>query len=146
MKKNKVKFLILIVFICLFLKTFQHYSYILELKAHWNINVPIVYKIIYTADSGPSFNGDGARYTILHFKNTKKIEKMFKWENSISDKDIKRFKNGLESINNIDNEMIIDFNNTGNLYYIIVGDDQVSTLFLIYNKSEKRLYYLEDIV
>lgn len=146
MKKNKVKFLILIVFICLFLKTFQHYSYILELKAHWNINVPIVYKIIYTADSGPSFNGDGARYTILHFKNTKKIEKMFKWENSISDKDIKRFKNGLESINNIDNEMIIDFNNTGNLYYIIVGDDQVSTLFLMYNKSEKRLYYLEDIV
>ena len=146
MKKNKVKFLILIVFICLFLKTFQHYSYILELKAHWNINVPIVYKIIYTADSGPSFNGDGARYTILHFKNTKKIEKMFKWENSISDKDIKRFKNGLESINNIDNEMIIDFNNTGNLYYIIVSDDQVSTLFLIYNKSEKRLYYLEDIV
>lgn len=146
MKKNKVKFLILIIFICLFLKTFQHYSYILELKAHWNINVPIVYKIIYTADSGPSFNGDGARYTILHFKNTKKIEKMFKWENSISDKDIKRFKNGLESINNIDNEMIIDFNNTGNLYYIIVGDDQVSTLFLIYNKSEKRLYYLEDIV
>ena len=146
MKKNKVKFLILIVFICLFLKTFQHYSYILELKAHWNINVPIVYKIIYTADSGPSFNGDGARYTILHFKNTIKIEKMFKWENSISDKDIKRFKNGLESINNIDNEMIIDFNNTGNLYYIIVGDDQVSTLFLMYNKSEKRLYYLEDIV
>ena len=146
MKKNKVKFLILIVFICLFLKTFQHYSYILELKAHWNINVPIVYKIIYTADSGPSFNGDGARYTILHFKNTKKIEKMFKWENSISDKDIKRFKNGLESINNIDNEMIIYFNNTGNLYYIIVGDDQVSTLFLMYNKSEKRLYYLEDIV
>lgn len=146
MKKNKVKFLILIVFVCLFLKTFQHYSYILELKAHWNINVPIVYKIIYTADSGPSFNGDGVSYAILHFKNTKKIEKMFKWENSISDKDIKRFKNGLESINNIDNEMIIDFNNTGNLYYIIVGDDQVSTLFLIYNKSEKRLYYLEDIV
>ena len=146
MKKNKVKFLISIVFICLFLKMFQHYSYILELKAHWNINVPIVYKIIYTADSGPSFNGDGVRYTILHFKNTKKIEKMFEWKKSISDSDIKNFKNALESINVIDNEMIVDFNNPENLYYIIVGDDQMSTIYLIYNKSEKRLYYLEEIV
>ena len=32
------------------------------------------------------------------------------------------------------------------LYYIIVGDDQMSTIHLIYNKSEKRLYYLEHIV
>ncbi len=146
MKKNKVKFLILIVFVFLFLKTCQNYSYILELKAHWNINVPIANRIIYTADSGPSFHGDGVRYTILHFKNTKKIEKMFEWKKSISDSDIKNFKNDLESINVIDNEMIVDFNNPENLYYIIVGDDQMSTIHLIYNKSEKRLYYLEHIV
>ena len=137
MKKNKVKFLILIVFVFLFLKTCQNYSYILELKAHWNINVPIANRIIYTADSGPSFHGDGVRYAILHFKNTKKIEKMFKWQKSISDSDIKKFKKDLESINVIDNEMIVD---------IIVGDDQMSTIHLIYNKSEKRLYYLEHIV
>ena len=76
----------------------------------------------------------------------KKIEKMFEWKKSISDSDIKKFKKDLESINVIDNEMIVDFNNPENLYYIIVGDDQMSTIHLIYNKSEKRLYYLEHIV
>jgi len=71
---------------------------------------------------------------------------MFEWKKSISDSDIKNFKNALESINVIDNEMIVDFNNPENLYYIIVGDDQMSTIYFIYNKSEKRLYYLEEIV
>lgn len=148
MKKNKVKFLILIIllFICIFFRICKKYSYILELKLHWNINLPIATKIIYSANSGSSFNGDGANYAILYYSNTKRLEKKFNWKKSISDSDINNFEKKLELINNIDNEKIVDFSNSDNLYYIIVGDDQMSTLFLVYNKSEKKLYYLEVLV
>lgn len=68
----------------------------------------------------------------------------------MSDSDIKEFNyliKDLNSFSSINKEMYVDFNNPENQYYVMVQDrDKMSTLFLIYNKSEKRLYYLELFV
>ena len=72
---------------------------------------------------------------------------MLNWQESMSDSDVKKFNylfKDLNSFSSINKEMYVDLNNPENLYYVIVQErDKTSTLFFIYNKSEKRLYYLE---
>ena len=75
---------------------------------------------------------------------------MLTWQESMSDSDIEKFNDlikDLNGINSINEKMLVDFNNPENQYYVMVqDDDERSILFLIYNKSEKRLYYLESFV
>ena len=147
MKKNILKTIIILLFIFILAKIHDYYSYILEFKLNWNIDFPVATKKIYYTETGASFNGNGKAYGIFYYSNTEKIDKMLNWQESMSDSDVKKFNylfKDLNSFSSINKEMYVDLNNPENLYYVIVQErDKTSTLFFIYNKSEKRLYYLE---
>lgn len=150
MKKSILKVLIIVLFIFILAKIYDYYDYILGFKSNWDINFPVATKELYYVDTGASFNGDGITYGVFYYSNTEKLDRMFNWQESLSDGDVRDFNyllEDLDSTNNINKKMLVDLNNTENLYYVIVDDrDKMSTLFLIYNKSEKRLYYLESFV
>ena len=150
MKKSILKIIIILLFIFILTKIYDYYSYILGFKSNWDINFPVATKELYYADDGASFNGDGTTYGVFYYNNTEKVDKMLNWQESISDSDIEKFNyliKDLNKINSINEKMLVDFNNPKNLYYVMTQDrDKRSTLFLIYNKSEKRLYYLELFV
>ena len=150
MKKNILKIIIIVLFIFILAKIYDYYSYILEFKSNWDINFPVATKKLYYVDTGASFNGDGITYGVFYYNNTEKIDKMLTWQESMSDSDIEKFNDlikDLNGINSINEKMLVDFNNPENQYYVMVqDDDERSILFLIYNKSEKRLYYLESFV
>ena len=147
MKKRILKIIIILLFIFILAKIHDYYSYILGFKLNWDINFPVATKELYYADDGASFNGDGTTYGVFYYNNTEKVDKMLNWQESISDSDIEKFNyliKDLNSFSSINKEMYVDLNNPENLYYVIVQErDKTSTLFFIYNKSEKRLYYLE---
>ena len=147
MKKSILKIIIILLFIFILAKIYDYYSYILGFKLNWNIDFPVATKELYYVDDGASFNGDGTTYGVFYYNNTEKIDKMLNWQESISNSDIEKFNyliKELNKINSINKEMYVDLNNPENLYYVIVQErDKTSTLFFIYNKSEKRLYYLE---
>lgn len=147
MKKKILKIIIIVLFIFILAKIHDYYSYILEFKLNWNIDFPVATKELYYVDDGGGFHGDGITYGVFYYSNTKKIDKMLNWQESISDSDIEKFNyliKELNKINSINEKMLVDLNNPENLYYVIVQErDKTSTLFFIYNKSEKRLYYLE---
>lgn len=150
MKKSILKIIIILLFIFILTKIYDYYSYILGFKSNWDINFPVATKKLYYVDDGASFNGDGITYGVFYYNNTEKIDKMLNWQESMSDSDIEKFNyliEDLNKINSINEKMIVDFNNPENQYYVMVqDDDERSILFLIYNKSEKRLYYLESFV
>ena len=150
MKKNILKIIIILLFIFILAKIYDYYSYISGFKSNWDINFPVATKKLYYVDTGASFNGDGITYGVFYYNNTEKIDKMLNWQESISNSDIEKFNHllkELNKINSINEKMLVDFNDPENLYYVMTQDrDKRSTLFLIYNKSEKRLYYLELFV
>ena len=150
MKKSILKIIMILLFIFILAKIYDYYSYILGFKSNWDINFPVATKKLYYVDDGASFNGDGITYGVFYYNNTEKIDKMLNWQESMSDSDIEKFNyliEDLNKINSINEKMIVDFNNPENQYYVMVqDDDERSILFLIYNKSEKRLYYLESFV
>lgn len=147
MKKRILKIIIILLFIFILAKIHDYYSYILEFKLNWDIDFPVATKKIYYTDTGASFNDNGKAYGIFYYSNTEKIDKMLNWQESMSDSDVKKFNylfKDLNSFSSINKEMYVDLNNPENLYYVIVQErDKTSTLFFIYNKSEKCLYYLE---
>ena len=150
MKKKILKIIIIVLFLFILAKIYDYYAYILGFKSNWDINFPVATKKLYYVDTGASFNGDGTTYGVFYYNNTEKVDKMLNWQESISDSDIEKFNyliKDLNKINSINEKMLVDFNNPENLYYVMTQDrDKRSTLFLIYNKSEKRLYYLELFV
>ena len=150
MKRKILKIIIIVLFIFILAKIYDYYSYILGFKSNWDINFPVATKKLYYVDTGASFNGDGITYGVFYYNNTEKIDKMLTWQESMSDSDIEKFNDlikDLNGINSINEKMLVDFNNPENQYYVMVqDDDERSILFLIYNKSEKRLYYLESFV
>ena len=150
MKKNILKIIIIVLLIFILAKIYDYYAYILDFKLNWNMDFPVATKELYYVDTGGGFHGDGITYGVFYYNNTEKIDKMLNWQESMSDSDIKEFNyliKELNKINSINEKMIVDLNNPENLYYVRVQErDKMSTLFFIYNKSEKRLYYLESLV
>lgn len=150
MKKNILKIIIIVLFIFILTKIYDHYSYLLDFKLNWDMDFPVATKELYYVDTGGGFHGDGITYGVFYYSNTEKIDKMLTWQESMSDSDIEKFNyliKDLNKIKSINEKMLVDLNNPENQYYVRVQDrDKMSTLFLIYNKSEKRLYYLELFV
>ena len=150
MKKKILKIIIIVLFIFILTKIYDHYSYLLDFKLNWDMDFPVATKELYYVDTGGGFHGDGITYGVFYYSNTEKIDKMLTWQESMSDSDIEKFNyliKDLNKIKSINEKMLVDLNNPENQYYVRVQDrDKMSTLFLIYNKSEKRLYYLELFV
>ena len=150
MKKNILKIIIIVLLIFILAKIYDYYAYILDFKLNWNMDFPVATKELYYVDTGGGFHGDGITYGVFYYNNTEKIDKMLTWQESMSDSDIEKFNHLIKDLNkikSINEKMLVDLNNPENQYYVRVQDrDKMSTLFLIYNKSEKRLYYLELFV
>ena len=150
MKKRILKIIIIVLFIFILTKIYDHYSYLLDFKLNWDMDFPVATKELYYVDTGGGFHGDGITYGVFYYNNTEKIDKMLTWQESMSDSDIEKFNHLIKDLNkikSINEKMLVDLNNPENQYYVRVQDrDKMSTLFLIYNKSEKRLYYLELFV
>ena len=50
------------------------------INMNWNLNLPRNYEEIYYKDSGPSFNGDGERYSIFKYENLEEINDLIDWQ------------------------------------------------------------------
>ena len=61
--------------------TKEHNRYHHIINSNWELNLPTNYEEIYYKDSGPSFNGDGERYSIFQYENLDEINSLLEWEN-----------------------------------------------------------------
>jgi len=69
------KYILLLLFIIItYINTIGNYGFIINLT--WNIGLPNADKNIYHTDSGPSFLGDGIRYSILKYNAKWKLKKI----------------------------------------------------------------------
>lgn len=102
-------------------------------------------KVIYHKDSGPSFLGDGEKYTVLKYNSNRKIKKLDKIDwHSQKNKDIEVKISEILDLIDIDNKYNINFDNEY-LYYTQQETDS-SELFIIYMYKEKRLYIVENVL
>lgn len=127
------------------------YNYITErniysniIKANWGIELSKDYDELYSADSGESFLGDGARYHIFKFKDIKdsNIDKSLNFKNNkdeILEIDIKSILKKL----NVSQENYPDFNKEYSYYFETKGD--LSKLYMMKFKESNTLYIVEDI-
>jgi hypothetical protein len=135
---------VLLVFVFLaisfYIKFNKPYTEIINLN--WSIILPKDYKVIYSADSGPSFNGDGERYHIFEYKNEENVDNSLKWKSEKNDNFELKIKEILDNLN-VSNESRPDFQSKYK-YYSQMKEDN-SEIYLIFMADTKKLYVIEDI-
>lgn len=126
-----------------YLNTFGNGAFVI--KMNWGINLPNSDKTIYHIDDGPSFLGDGERYTILEYKSHDNIKKLDKidWLNK---KDID-FESKIDTILSnlkVKKDYYPKYNSSCRYYYLKVEDN--SEIFIINVVEDNKLYIVESIL
>jgi hypothetical protein len=117
----------------------RHYT---DITMNWSISLPGPSKEIYYVDDGPSFLGDGIRYHIFQYSDSKKITKLLDWNivrNASMESEVIKL---IETLN-VPKENIPDFQNSY-MFYIknTIGSEAI---YLIYFDGLKKLYVVENI-
>lgn len=139
-KYTSLIFIVILIIICIiFFKEFNRYSNIIN--SNWDIDLPRCSKEIYEIDSGPSFHGDGERYHILKYRNTKKVHTTLNCQdnnNLILEDDVKSILNNL----NVPIEYHPNFNHDYKFYYIS-KENYGSKIYMILDDKTNNLYTIE---
>lgn len=120
----------------------EHNRYYHIINSNWKINLPREYEEIYYTDIGPSFHGDGKRYSIFQYEALKEIDNLLQWQdkNNYVDYSIKEILDKLE----VPNEYYPDLNGELKYYYIIKEDR--SKLYIILNRDLRKIYIIENFL
>lgn len=120
------------------------YSFNEVMESNWGVQIPTGYKEVFSSNSGPSFQGDGWRYNIFHYKGDLNIEELegFTFEKFTGIENL--IEVILDSLD-VPIEERPDF--TQNYYwYRKSGDrDSRNKLYLVYFDKINMLYVIQDI-
>lgn len=121
--------------------TKEHNRYHHIINSNWELNLPRNYEEIYYKDSGPSFNGDGERYSIFQYENLDEINNAIEWKdkNSSIEINIVSVLRGLE----VSEEYYPDFKTNFKYYYYMKEDN--SKIYIILDTNLNKVYTVEDI-
>ena len=99
--------------------------------------MPRNYEEIYYKDSGPSFNGDGERYSIFRYKNLEEINVAVDWKEKNSSIET--------NVVNILRKLKVpeEYNSNCKYYYYIEEDN--SKIYMILDINLNKIYIVEDI-
>ena len=118
------------------------------LKLNWNIELPKnSIKEIYSANSDPSFHGDGIRYHIFSYKNEDKIKGLFSW--SDEEKETIYYSSYSESVNNWLNKIKVskeNYPNYSNCKYWYNKQNDNSEIIILWDSKENKLYIVESFL
>ena len=119
----------------------EHNRYYHIINSNWKINLPREYEEIYHIDSGASFHGDGARYSIFQYENLDEINNAIEWKdkNSSIEINIVSVLRGLE----VSEEYYPDFKTNFKYYYYMKEDN--SKIYIILDTNLNKVYTVEDI-
>lgn len=112
------------------------------INKNWKIDLPREYKEIYYKDSGPSFLGDGERYSVFQYETLDEINSAIEWENK---------GDGIEiHAENILRSLEVPKEYYPNYYYDLKyynnQEEDSSQIYIILNSHLKRVYIVEDIL
>lgn len=129
--------LIFIISLIIFIKVEWTSANVIEIN--WNIDIPREFIEEYYTDSGPSFHGDGKRYTV--FKGTN-------FNKGFSDKKNTKLEREISKLNislKIEASERIDFKHNYEWKKIVDKDDKRNALYIIYDSDIDKYYFYEDI-
>lgn len=111
------------------------------INVNWNLDLPRNYEEIYYKDSGPSFNGDGERYSIFRYKNLEEINVAVDWKekNSSIETNVVNILRKLK----VPEEYYPNYNSNCKYYYYIEEDN--SKIYMILDINLNKIYIVEDI-
>lgn len=147
MKKKLLIALVVAVIICIgmiTLKTFDMnvFNYTFTLRINWDISLPNTYEEIHRDDEEPSFLGDGYRYHIFQYNDTKRLENRLEW---INKSDTSQFIENevVDILKNMDIEESYypDFSNYK--YYTTIENKDDSRLYIVWNMNTDRVHIIE---
>ncbi len=120
----------------------EHNRYYHIININWKINLPREYEEIYYTDSGPSFHGDGKRYSIFQYESLDEINNILDWKTR-NDNIEQPIINILEKLE-VPKEYYPNFNDEFKYYYNIEEDR--SQIYIILNSNLKKVYIVENII
>ncbi|MBX9138401.1 MULTISPECIES: hypothetical protein [unclassified Clostridium] len=121
--------------------TKEHNRYHHIINSNWELNLPTNYEEIYYKDSGPSFNGDGERYSIFQYENLDEINNLIEWQEKNSSIEI----NMISVLRRLEvpEEYYPDFKTNFKYYYSIKEDN--SKIHMILDSNLNKTYTVEEI-
>ena len=146
-KSNKYRIIAFFVILIVggFLFSLLDHTYTSTIKLNWSINLPKPSNQIYSIDnSHESWFGDGERYHVLTYHDSKKIIKSLDWKNGrypLAETEVLRILGNLE----VPTANLPDFQKPY-IYYIKREQNVSSTIYLIYFPDTKTLYVIETII
>lgn len=131
--------LILALSTVIMIKEQNRYYHILNIN--WKLNLPRQYEDIYYKDSGASFHGDGARYSVFQYNTLEEINNTIEL-NSKNDTMEPAITKILENLK-VSKDYYPDFNNDFKYYYKVKEDN--SQLYILIDSTLKKAYIVENI-
>lgn len=108
---------------------------------NWKINLPREYEEIYYTDSGPSFHGDGERYSVFKYETLNEINNVVEWREK---NNIEPFVMSILGRLEVPKEYYPDFNDDFRYYYEMKEDR--SEIYIILNSRLKKVYIVENFL
>ena len=111
------------------------------INMNWNLNLPRNYEEIYYKDSGPSFNGDGERYSIFKYENLEEVNYLIDWQDKNNSIEI----NMISILRKLEvpEEYYSNYNSNFKYYYYMKEDN--SKIYMILDINLNKIYIVEDI-
>ena len=111
------------------------------INMNWNLNLPRNYEEIYYKDSGPSFNGDGERYSIFKYENLEEVNYLIDWQDKNNSIEI----NMISILRKLEvpEEYYPNYNSNFKYYYYMKEDN--SKIYMILDINLNKIYIVEDI-
>ena len=111
------------------------------INMNWDVSLPREYTEVYYTDDGPSFNGDGKRYSIFKYKSLDEISTSIDWDTSTTniESNVKSILEVLE----VPKEYYPEFNSDFKYFEKLQEDE--SKMYMVFNSNYKKVYILEDI-
>lgn len=111
-------------------------------SSNWSIDLPNNYKEVYHTSEGPSFHGDGDRYTVLQYEKNDAIKNALEWQlqSGPIEKDI---------------ITIIDSLNVPSIYYPEIHleykyfykiDNDNSELYILFDEVNNKIFIIESFL
>ncbi len=110
------------------------------LELNWDIRLPWNAQELYHVDTGPSFHGDGKKYTVFTSEYPEKIEWSEEQGPTEYTSDYGEFMEGIYQELSVPEDEKADL--TQCVYFYFLREDG-SQLLLLYNEDEKLLYGVE---
>lgn len=121
--------------------TKERNRYFHAINMNWNLDLPRNYEEIYYKDSGPSFNGDGERYSVFEYENLEEIKDAIEWKDKSSSIEV-NMVSILRKLK-VPEEYYPNYNDNCKYYHYIEGDN--SKIYMILDINLNKVYIVEDI-